>query len=58
MSGAVKYKPFVLLSAITFREEITLAIGTRGNEKDREVIEHFYKIYEECLNEIVEGWKK
>ncbi len=57
MSGAVKYKPFVLLSLITFKDEITLAIGTRGNEKDRKIIEKFYSIYDECLNEIIEGWK-
>lgn len=57
MSGAVKYKPFVLLSAITFREEITLAMGVRGNDKDREVVERFYSIYDECLNEIINGWK-
>ncbi len=58
MSGAVKYKPFVLLSAITYKNQCTLAMGVRGNEKDRKVVERFYEIYDECLNELIEGWKK
>lgn len=57
MSGAVKYKPFVLLSAITYKEDCILAMGVRGNDKDREVVEKFYSIYDECLNELIEGWK-
>ncbi len=58
MSGAVKYKPFVLLSLISFKEEITLSFGVRGNKKDKEIIEKFYTIYDECLKEIIDGWKK
>lgn len=58
MSGAVKYKPFVLLSVITYKNQCTLAMGVRGNEEDRKVVESFYEIYDECLNEIVDGWKK
>lgn len=57
MSGAVKYKPFVLLSVITYKEDCILAMGVRGNDKDREVVEKFYSIYDECLNELIEGWK-
>lgn len=57
MSGAVKYKPFVLLSVITYKEDCILAMGVRGNEKDREVVNKFYTIYDECLNELIEGWK-
>ncbi len=57
MSGAVKFKPFVLLSLITFKEEITLAVGVRGNSKDKEIIEKFYSIYDDCLKEIIDGWK-
>ncbi len=58
MSGAVKYKPFVLLSAITYKEDCILAMGVRGNEKDKEIVNKFYSIYDECLNEIIEGWKE
>lgn len=57
MSGAVKYKPFVLLSVITYKEDCILAMGVRGNDKDRKVVEKFYTIYDECLNELIEGWK-
>lgn len=58
MSGAVKYKPFVLLSVITYKQDCTLAMGIRGNEEDRKVVERFYEIYDECLNEIIDGWNK
>ena len=57
MSGAVKYKPFVLLSVITYKEDCILAMGVRGNDKDRKVVEKFYTIYDECLDELIEGWK-
>ena len=57
MSGAVKYKPFVLLSVITYKEDCILAMGVRGNDKDREIVEKFYNIYDECLNELIDGWK-
>ncbi len=56
MSGAVKYKPFVLFSLISYRDEVTLAFGVRGNEDDRKIIEKFYSIYDECLKEIIDGW--
>lgn len=57
MSGAVKYKPFVLLSAITYKEDCIMAMGVRGNEKDKEIVNKFFSIYDECLNELVDGWK-
>ena len=58
MSGAVKYKPFVLLSVITYKEDCILAMGVRGNDKDKEIVNKFYSIYDECINELIEGWKE
>ena len=46
MTGAVKYKPYALLSATTLRKEITLSMCVRGNEKDREIVERFFDLFE------------
>ena len=35
MSGAVKYKPFALLSVTSVRKELTLSMCVRGNEIDK-----------------------
>ena len=37
MTGAVKYKPYVLLSATSLNSELTLSMCVRGNEKDKTV---------------------
>jgi NRPS condensation-like uncharacterized protein len=49
MTGAVKYKPYVLLSATTLRKEITLSMCVRGNEEDRRIVERFFDLIEENL---------
>nr|MDE6752922.1 hypothetical protein [Eubacterium sp.] len=35
MSGAVKYKPYALLSVTSVRKELTLSMCVRGNEEDK-----------------------
>ena len=42
MSGAVKYKPFALLSVTSVRKELTLSMCVRGNEIDKEIVEKFF----------------
>lgn len=37
MTSAVKYKPYVLLSATSLNGELTLSMCVRGNEKDKTV---------------------
>ncbi len=37
MTGAVKYKPHVLLSATSLNGELTLSMCVRGNEKGKTV---------------------
>ncbi|MBR4744999.1 MAG: hypothetical protein IK082_12555 [Oscillospiraceae bacterium] len=49
MTGAVKYKPYVLLSATTLRKEITLSMCVRGNEEDRDTVERFFDLIEQNL---------
>ncbi|MBQ9227273.1 MAG: hypothetical protein IJ168_00450 [Eubacterium sp.] len=49
MSGAVKYKPYVLLSATSLRKELTLSMCVRGNEEDRRIVEHFFDLLEKAI---------
>ena len=42
MSGAVKYKPFVLLTATTYKKVITLSMCVRGNDDDKEIVKRFF----------------
>ena len=53
MTGAVKYKPYVLLSATTMRKEITLSMCVRGNEEDREIVERFFDLCETNLKALI-----
>lgn len=54
MTGAVKYKPFVLLSLTTMRKEMTLSMCVRGNEEDKKTVEEFFDLIEENLNILAE----
>lgn len=53
ITGAVKYKPYILLSMSTLGDEMTLAICTRGNDKDREIINHFFDVYIQNLKTLI-----
>ncbi len=53
MSGAVKYKPYVLLSATTMRNELTLSICCRGNDEDKKIINNFFDLMEKNLNTLI-----
>lgn len=53
MTGAVKYKPFVLLSLTTMRKEMTLSMCVRGNEEDKETVERFFDLIEENIHKLI-----
>ena len=53
MTGAVKYKPFVLLSATTMRNVVTLSMCVRGNDEDRKTVERFFDLIEENLDALI-----
>ncbi len=55
MSGAVKYKPYALLSATSMRKELTLSMCVRGNEEDKKIVEHFFDLLEKSINLLIEG---
>ena len=44
MSGAVKYKPYALLSVTSVRKELTLSMCVRGNEDDQIIVEKFFDL--------------
>ncbi len=54
MSGAVKYKPFVLLTATTYKNVITLSMCVRGNEKDKEIVNSFFDLIEKNVKILIE----
>lgn len=49
MSGAVKYKPFVLLTATTYKNIITLSMCVRGNERDKNIVDNFFDLMEKNI---------
>ena len=53
MTGAVKYKPYVLLSATSMRNVITMSMCVRGNEDDKKVVENFFDIFEKSIEELI-----
>ncbi len=53
MSGAVKYKPYVLLSATSMRKELTLSMCVRGNDEDKRIVEHFFDLLEESIELLI-----
>ena len=53
MSGAVKYKPFVLLTVTTYKKVITLSMCVRGNEDDKAIVEKFFSLMEKNINTII-----
>ena len=53
MSGAVKYKPFFLLSATTLLNEMTLSTAIRGNDKDEEIAKNYFSLIEQEIDETI-----
>ncbi len=53
MSGAVKYKPYALLSLTSVRKELTLSMCCRGNEEDKRRIYTFFDLIVKYLDKLV-----
>lgn len=54
MTGAVKYKPYALLSATSLGGELTLSMCVRGNEKDEAIVSRFFDLMEKNIKIIAE----
>ena len=50
ISGAVKYKPFFLMSVTTLQNRVTLSTAIRGNDKDVEIANRYFDLLEENLS--------
>ena len=53
MTGAVKYKPYVLLSATSMRNVITLSMCVRGNDEDKKIVERFFDLIEKSIDLLI-----
>jgi NRPS condensation-like uncharacterized protein len=53
MSGAVKYKPFVLLTVTTYKNVITLSMCVRGNDEDKKIVNQFFDLMEKNINTLI-----
>lgn len=53
MSGAVKYKPFVLLTVTTYKNVITLSMCVKGNDTDKKTVADFFELMEKNINTII-----
>ena len=53
MSGAVKYKPYVLLSVTSLRKELTLSMCVRGNDEDKKIVEHFFELMDKNIRTLI-----
>lgn len=53
MSGAVKFKPYALLSVTSMRDEITLSMCVRGSEEDKKIVEKFFDLLEKNIDILI-----
>lgn len=55
MTGAVKYKPFALVSATSLNGVLSLSMCVRGNEEDKRIVERFFDLMESNLQTLTNG---
>ena len=55
MTGAVKYKPYVLLSATSLGGTLTLSMCVRGNDDDKKTVEKFFDLMDKNINVLAAG---
>lgn len=53
MSGAVKYKPYALLSVTSVRKELTISMCCRGNDEDKKIIDKFFDLIVKNVDELI-----
>lgn len=54
MTGAVKYKPYMQLALTTLLGEITMTIAIRGNDEDEIIVNKFFDIIIQNMNDFIE----
>ena len=53
MTGAIKYKPYMQLALTSLNGELTMTIAIKGNEKDREGVQEFFRIIHKNINQFI-----
>lgn len=53
MSGAVKYKPYALLSVTSIRKEFTISMCCRGNDEDKKIVDRFFDLIVKNIDELI-----
>lgn len=53
MSGAVKYKPFFLMSVTTLQNRMTLSTAIRGNQKDVDIANKYFDLVMKNLSQLI-----
>ena len=53
MTGAIKYKPYMQISFISFKKKLTLSIAIYGTQSDRAIIEKFFKFFDEEIEAVI-----
>lgn len=53
MTGAVKHKPFMQLAITTCHGSATMTIAICGNERDEEIVSHFFDILSGNIDEFI-----
>ena len=54
MTGAIKYKPYMQLALTTFNKQITMTIAIRGNDEDKEIVNRFFDLIEQNMQDFIE----
>ncbi len=52
LTGAVKYKPYVLLTAFSFNNRLILSMCVRGNEEDKKIVNRCFDCMDKNFNEL------
>lgn len=53
ITGAIKYKPYTLLSVSTLGDNLTVAMCIRGNDRDHDNVERFFDAFMDCAATLV-----
>lgn len=55
LTGTVKYKPGIMVSLTTYKNQITLSMCCKGNEKDKDKLNELLMLIEEKLTDAIEN---
>lgn len=51
LTGSVKYKPGIMVSLTTYKNELTLSMCCKGNDNDKAKLEHLLMLIDKTLTD-------